>query len=244
MTSAAERYAATKRFGVILPSVNTVLEPELWSVGLPDATFHFSRASLRFGSDADGLESLRQAAPRAAGELAHVEPALVVFACTSGSMVGTTKEALEAELAREAGVRAVTTASAVIDALRSLGVQRLGLGTPYLPWVGAGEVDFFAEHGLEVVANENLGIVDGHEMAALEPSAVAALARSVDRPDADAIFLSCTDLPTFSVLGDLEAELGKPVLSSNSSTLWSMVGARPGLERLGALFDPQRKEHV
>jgi maleate cis-trans isomerase len=246
MTTAAERYASTERFGIIIPSVNTVLEPEFWSARPEGTTFHFARAGLRVGSDEAGLDLLRRAAPQAARDLGDAEPSLVVFACTSGSMVtgGTTKEELEAELTREAGVRALTTASAVVDALRSLGVKRVGLGTPYLPWVGAAEVEFFSSNGFEVVANDNLGITDGHEMAALEPSVVADLARRVDRPIADAIFLSCTDLPTFSQLGALEAELGKPVVSSNSATLWSMLGRRPGLEHLGTLFDPDRKELV
>jgi arylmalonate decarboxylase len=245
MTTAAERYRSTERFGIIIPSVNTVLEPEFWSARPEGATFHFARAGLRVGSDEAGLDSLRRAAPQAARDLGDAEPTLVVFACTSGSMVaGGTMEELEAELTREAGVRALTTASAVVAALRSLGVRRLGLGTPYLAWVGGAEQEFLASHGFEVVANDNLGITDGHEMAALEPSVVADLARRVDRPDADAVFLSCTDLPTFSQLAALEAELGKPVLSSNSATLWSLLGRRPGLERLGTLFDPDRKELV
>ena len=36
----------------------------------------------------------------------------------------------------------------------------------------------------------------------------------------DAVFISCTNLKSMDQLARLEAELGMPVISSNSATLW------------------------
>jgi maleate isomerase len=44
---------------------------------------------------------------------------------------------------------------------------------------------------------------------------------------ADALFLSCTNLPTYDVIPQLEAELRIPVISANQVTVWA------ALRRLG-----------
>ena len=41
--------------------------------------------------------------------------------------------------------------------------------------------------------------------------------------DVEAIFVSCTNLKTFSILDHAEALTGKPVLSSNQVLAWSML---------------------
>ena len=52
---------------------------------------------------------------------------------------------------------------------------------------------------------------------------VYGLVRSVDRAEADAVFISGVGLPTLSVLGAAEADLGKPVVSSALSMLWNAL---------------------
>ena len=56
------------------------------------------------------------------------------------------------------------------------------------------------------------------------PYAVTAqLIRDADSPDAQAVFASCTNLPTYDLIAPLEAELGKPVLTANQVTLWAAL---------------------
>jgi len=231
-------YAAIRRFGVIVPSVNTVVEPEYCSVGLVDATFHFARARNREGSVPDELQAMTAEAPDVAVNLADARPERILFACTSGSLFGGVGHDRRVAAAIEARVSipAVTTATAVVDALAHLGITRIGLGTPYLDWVGDAEARFFAGHGIESVAVRNLGIKDGHAIASLAPADVRALAKAVDSPTAQAIFLSCTDLPTLGVLADLEMDLGKPVVSSNSAGLFALFGPDARLARFGRVF--------
>ena len=43
------------------------------------------------------------------------------------------------------------------------------------------------------------------------------------------MFISCTNLPTYDVIADLEHELGKPVLAANQVTMWhslSLIGRK------------------
>ncbi len=234
------QYAAVRRFGVIVPSVNTVVEPEFYSLGLPDVTFHFARARNREGSVRAELEAMATEAPDVAVNLADARPERVLFACTSGSLFGGIgfDRRVAAAIETRVSLPVVTTATAVVDALAHLGATAIGLGTPYLDWVGDAEARFFADHGIETVALRNLGIQDGHVIAALTPEDVWRLALAVDSPAVQAIFLSCTDLPTFGVLGDLEASLGKPVLSSNAAGVWALLETDARLSRLGRLFLP------
>ena len=51
----------------------------------------------------------------------------------------------------------------------------------------------------------------------------AQLIRDADSPDAQAVFASCTNLPTYDLIAPLEAELGKPVLTANQVTLWAAL---------------------
>ena len=56
----------------------------------------------------------------------------------------------------------------------------------------------------------------------------------------DALFISCTNLPTYDVIPQLEAELRMPVLSANQVTMWAAL-RRIGKEAVGpyqALLDP------
>ena len=58
--------------------------------------------------------------------------------------------------------------------------------------------------------------------------------KSVDHPEASAIFISCTNFRTVGVIEALEAELGKPVISAIQASFWHCLeavdvnGARPG----------------
>ena len=237
-------YGACRRFGVIAPSVNTVLEPELYGLSVPQASFHFARVGFERGSDEAVLRRMAKDAPEAAMLLVGVRPELIMYACTSGSIVGGPGYDLEisSAITRRTGLTASTTATAVVEALRAVGARRIGVATPYLAWVTQAEVDFLRAAGFETVATASLGLIDGHAMAALDPEEVRRLARSVDRPEADAVFLSCTDLPTLDVVPQLEAELGKPIISSNLATAWAMVGSVPQLREVARLFhsSPQR----
>ncbi len=64
--------------------------------------------------------------------------------------------------------------------------------------------------------------------------------RSVDHPDATAIFISCTNFRSAGVIEALETALGKPVISAVQASFWHCLevtginGARPGYGQLFA----------
>lgn len=142
-------------------------------------------------------------------------------------------------MAEKTGKPATTTSTAVIEAFKELGITRVSVGTPYEDWLNEKEKVFFEANGVKVIVIKGLGIRDAEGIASQVPEKIYRLAREVNRPEAQAIFLSCTDLRAAEILEVLERDLGKPALSSNQATLWAMLklaGIKEPVKGFGSLL--------
>lgn len=213
------------RVGVILPSVNTTLEPEYAWLAPAGLTFHVARVMLR-ETTPEGVRAMNEGVDAAAELIASVTPDVVAYACTSGSFVDG-REALARQIdaiRARVGCPVVATSRAMVEALRALRIERVALATPYLDAVNVAEQAFLAAHGFDVTGVRGLGL-SGKAIREVPPHAVADLVRSADTPAAQAVFVSCTDLRALEVADALERELGKLVLTSNQVTLWAILRA-------------------
>jgi maleate isomerase len=156
-------------------------------------------------------------------DIRAVSPLVMAYACTSGSFIG----GLDGEAAlvyamTEAGApAAVTTSGALLQALRHLEVGRIATATPYIPEITVGLTTYLAEAGVEVVAAAGLGLTS--DIWTVPYDVTVDLVRATDTADAQAVFISCTNLPTYDVIATLERDLGKPVLTANQVTMWSAL---------------------
>ena len=230
-----------QRLGIIIPSSNTTVEMD-FSSALQDTgvSVHYARVHL---SDVtiEGLEGMEAELEGAARLLKDAEVAAIAFACTSGSLIkGLGYDALLAKRISEAAAcPALTTSGAVVAALKALKVRKICLATPYLQEVTDREVSFLERNGFQVPNSKSLNIKENLKIGNLTPDDAQALAKTVDSNDADAIFISCTNFRTFEVLSTLERQLCKPVVSSNSATLWAALRLMKteSAVSLGRLFD-------
>lgn len=215
----------TQRVGLIVPSVNAVIEPDYARLALAGISFHASRVMLR-ETTPEGLRAMNAGVAQAAELIASVTPDVVAFACTSGSFIdGEAALAHQLEtLERIVQCPVVATSRCIVQSLQVLGIRRVALATPYIDSVNEAERAFLQAHGFEVVGIEGLGL-SGKAIREVPPSAVAQLVRRADRPAAEALFVSCTDFRALEIAGQMEAELGKPVLTSNQVTLWGILRA-------------------
>jgi maleate cis-trans isomerase len=218
------------RIGVIVPSANTRIEPDCYRLAPPGVTFHFARTYGQAVS-LEEMERMSEGIDEPARHLASAGVDLLVYACTSGSFMNGAAydRGLVRRMEEAAGVPATTTASCVVEALRNAGAQRVGVGTPYPDWLNDRIVAYLEENGFDVVALRGLGIEHAPDIALLPLEEARALGRDADRPDADAVLLSCTNLRALEVAADLEAELGKPVITSNQASIWAAL-RRTGIE--------------
>jgi maleate isomerase len=235
-------YGADGRVGLVVPSSNTTNEPEFVRA-LPDGlSLHASRMRLA-DVDVESLSAMADDADECASLLASAGVDVVAYGCTTGSLVhgpGYDDE-IETRLAETAGVPAVATAASIKRAFEHLGVGSVAVTTPYVEDLNRREAEFLDAAGYDVVAIDGLGLTSNTDIGAQDPETAAEAARAIDGPDADAVFISCTNYRTFEVIPELERELEKPVVTSNQATLWDALGRLDAAVRatidLGQLFE-------
>lgn len=210
------------KIGLMVPANNTTMEPELraWLDGAPCRTLRIPRGKGLLGP-AEIPAYVEQAL-----ELAKAyDPAqtdIVAYGCTAAGFIGgPARDAeIQQKLAAITGKPVVTTASAMIAVLRDIGAQRVAVVTPYLDLVNQRLCAYLGQSGITVTKLASFKAETTDELAAITPQQIAALARETMTPDADAMFIACSQLPTRDILDDLERGFGKPVWSSIKATAW------------------------
>ncbi len=215
------------RLGIIVP-FDFPYDREYWRYTPDDVSLAITRTPHIAGPvDLEGVLKVGDEAMVAAAtrSLIAVRPAAVAYACTSGSFVrGREGERRLIAAMRGAGApAAITTRGAAAAALQSLGVRRVAVAAPYVGEIADRLVSFLADSGIEAVSCEYLGLDESAEV--VESAQVIDLALRADRPDAEAVFVACTNLETFDVIPDLESRLTKPVLTANQVTMWGVLRA-------------------
>ena len=221
--------------GVVAP-FDFALDRELWRWVPDNVSLYLTRMpffTTVVTVDMAVAVSERGVVRRATRDVLSPEPDVVAYACASGSFVGgMLGERLLTRTMIDAGAPAAcTTSGALVEALALLGVRNLAIATPYVDEVTARLVGFLSEHGVQTVASSGLGLL-GH-IWRVPYATVVDIVRAVDTPEADAMFISCTNLPTYDVIEPLEQTLGKPVLTANQVTMWSALRAM-GLSAVGS----------
>jgi maleate isomerase len=224
------------KLGVLVPTLNNTMEPEFYKMAPAGVSVHFSKIK----EDEEDLGRMAEEIPRAASELADAEVDIIAFGCTVGSLIGGRgyDERLTRQIEETAHIPAITTSTAVISALGELRATSLCVATAYGEELNGKVREFLEAHELKVLDVKGLGC-KGLEAAHVSAKRVCELAKEVTHPDADALFISCTDLGTLDVLEELEFDLNRPVISSNQATMWLMlrkVGIEEPISGYGTLL--------
>jgi len=115
-------YGWKARIGLIVPSTNTVNEPEFWALAPKGVTVHTARVLATGPSDRDAFVRMEQALDLATEQLATAEVDIVAYGCTTGSIV-CPLATLVRTMTAKAGVPALTTAAARSAWRRSQGAK-------------------------------------------------------------------------------------------------------------------------
>lgn len=233
---------ARAKLGVIVPPSNTVNEAEFNRFAPAGVSFHFTRSPLHADPTADDFAEMLHDVENAMGDLAACRVDFATYACTAGSMA-CPSDRLLGTMTKAGNVAANSTAQAIVAALKALGVSRISMASPYTEETNAHEAHYLENHGIAVLASAGLSLNTSLEniqkISRVPPAQVFEHARSVDRPDSEALLVCCTDFNTFDAIEPLERALGKPVVSSNSATLWHTLrsaGIRDKIDGLGTLL--------
>lgn len=232
-------YGWRGRVGMLLPSVGLV-EREVEKILPEGVSLHVTRIPMRRPSHEE-LAHLSDKVEEAAGLLAHARVDVIAFNCTLGSLikgVGYDQEIIR-RIETATGILATTTATAVLSGLRTLGIKRLVLVTPYIEEMNAIELAFLEAQGFRVIGHKGLGLQDPFEQMAIEPARWYRTVRERADAQADGYFLSCAGIRAVDIIEALETDLGKPVITSNQALAWHclrMVGVKEPIPAYGALL--------
>ena len=178
----------------------------------------------------------------AARVLAEAHPDVIVTGDHAGSFVlglGHDQEQADA-IATASGARAGSTPStAIVAALKSMGLNRVAITSPYDAEVTAAGRDFLQGHGIVVVNEARRSFADETGIAGQEAAFWEKAAQAADHPDAQAIVLMGGGLRTGGSVARLEARLGKPVIAATAALVWhacKLLGTNPSRPHLGRLF--------
>ncbi len=238
------------RIGVLVPFTNVNLEPDLTMLRPAGVSLHFARLGgydIDKVPDADQMAGLGEASlDEPLRLLAGARPDVVLYGCTSATLTHGPQfdRDLAAQIRSITEAETVTAAGALVQALKTLGISRIGLASPYVAQINNQAIAFLADCGIETVSRADIGgALSNHGQGELIPDAVFALGQRADSAEAQAIVLSCTDMRSIECLERLETATGKPVVSSNQAMLFAALKALDidsGAVNCGRLFQQPR----
>ena len=217
-------YGWRGRIGLVAPSTNTTLEPEFNRMAPDGVAVHVSRVfqSGRQG-DVSSYRRMADGIATAAKLLTTAEIDVMAFGCTSCTYYVPPDE-IRATMRENSGVPAILTADAVVTALRALGVKRISVIGPRTDLVTQREIEFLKDENFDVIAAKCLGLGATEEerraIGRVPQQVLYRLALTANQKDSEALFISCTQLPTLEMIEPLEKLLRKPVITSNQATFW------------------------
>lgn len=177
----------------------------------------------------------------AAKRLVPLHPDVAVWACTSSSFI-VRRLGAEAQVRAIADVLEVPTSStslAFAHALDQIGAKRVAIAATYPSDAANAFKEFLEEFQIRTVNSGNVGAEDAIAASEVSNEQMIELARKVDVPDAEALLIPDTALPSLGLIEPLEKTLRKPVLTANQVTLWEAMrlnGDKKNITGFGRLF--------
>jgi len=228
------------KIGYVLLATEQTIEDDVMKLRPEGVGMHFTRAAI---PDSITNSTLAAQADLLADCAATLLPDgsldMICYACTSGSLV-IGEDRVFAELNKGAPeANATSLITGVIRALKAVDAKRIVVATPYIEEINRHEAEYLEAAGFEVLSIAGLGVERDSDMVRVEPEFIREFAVSVDRPDADAIFISCGALRTLDVVQDIESVVDKPVIASNQAMIWDtlrLAGVEDGIEGYGRLL--------
>ncbi len=209
---------------LVVPTNNTTMEPELNTLCPALAPFAVARVRRPLRTLVVGdLPAYLDSTLEAVEPYVAKRPELVVYGCTAAGFLGGPEgnarvvAALRAKLA----ATVVSTAGAMVQALRHDGVREAAVVTPYLPEVNEGLRAYLEQSGIAVEVLESFLCPTTDALGRITAEQVLDKALATVTPRSRALFIACSQLPTLTVLPVLRAQLGFPVWSSIQATAWA-----------------------
>jgi len=230
-----------RKFGVIGPSTNTVVQPDFDDMRPPGVTNHYSRI---FTPNADAVsnDSFIAATDVIAGNVLDAvrsvmtcAPHYLVMGMSAVTFINGAKgaDAFTRQVEETAGVKISIGSHASAAALRRYGgVRRIAVLSPYWPVMNTEVVHYFTDVGFEVVRDLCLQCRSWIQIAEQTTETLRAALIKLDGDDVDAIVQVGTNLSMVRLAAAAEMWLGKPIIAINTATYWHALRANSIEDRM------------
>ncbi|MDP2855826.1 MAG: hypothetical protein Q8N90_01745 [bacterium] len=215
-------YGNKAKIGLIVVAHDVTIEPDFYALKPEGVSIHATRVLLSAGT-VEAEKKMLEAVDGAALLLARARVDIIVFGCASGSSVegvGGDRRIIE-RIEKLTSTPATTPTTALLKAFQALGVTKIAVSAPYNQELTMAVVNVLNGSGLQVV-NVKFGSY-GLEMGSVPPEVVYQQSLEADKPEAEAIFISCTNFKALPIIEKLEKKLKKPVVASNAATMWETL---------------------
>ena len=218
-----------RKFGVLAPSTNTVVEPDFDELRPAGVTNHLSRIftpnvkGLSNETFRAGIATISSSVMDAIKSVMTCEPDCLVMGMSGITFLGGVKgaDAFVRQVEEVAGVSISIGSHAAAAALRAYGgVSRLAILSPYWPVMNEEVKRYFTEAGFQVVRDHAMQVTSWVGIAAVSPAQCRDALARLDGDDVDAIIQVGTNLSMLRVAAAAELWLGKPVVAINAATYW------------------------
>jgi maleate isomerase len=236
------------KFGVLVPSTNTSVQPEFDAMRPAGVTNHTSRILIPDNpvrNDADFSQlmvDIRAALMNAVDAAMTCRPDYLVMGMSAETFWDGVdgSAALQRRIEERAGVKVAMGSDACRAALAAYGgIRRIAVITPYMPVGDAQVVRFFSECGFEVAALKGLKCASPVQIAHVAEKTLRDAIIELNDPSIDAIVQVGTNLAMARLAAIAEFWLDKPVIAINTATYWWALrqnGITDRIEGFGSLL--------
>lgn len=211
------------KIGIVIPSTNTIVQPEMEAMRPDGVTNHISRIRIPNVAIGDNeafgelIRLIMEAQDEAVDSVMSCEPDHVILGISAETFWdgANHSETLRRDLEAKTGL-AVTLASDAIDAaLKRSGAKRIGIVTPYQAIGGDKVRRFFGEIGYEVTDVVCLACSSPVATAHVTEETMRNSVTELMRAEPDAIVQIGTNLPFSYLAGRID--VGRPVVAANTA---------------------------
>ena len=163
----------------------------------------------------------------------------IVYACTSGTIAAGYEVIKEKIKIAKPEATVITPSTAAIKALKKLKINKISIFTPYSKTLNDEVVNYFKKENFNVISNAYFDILNDSDIAKVDQDHLYKVLSEMFLGDAEALFISCTNLPALPLIDKLEKKLNRIVLSSNQVLIWDTlksIGKNNVINGFGKLF--------
>ena len=170
------------------------------------------------------LKKMADDIPRVAGDILPNEKLdCIAYGCTSGTIAAGYESIFEKVNIAKPNTKVTTPITSAINAIKTLGIKRLSIFTPYTDEINQSVINYFKQEDINISELSYFDIASDLDIGKVDQDYLFEALTKIDLSKSDALFVSCTALPILSIIKDLEDKTDKIILSSNQTLIWDTL---------------------